>query len=99
MVQQSLAEILPDSVQHGCAQLSDFQRATQQADGEGKACDQAGETMMEKPDKSDSQANKPVRRYSPPRLTRFGKVRELTTGGSGTVTENKPGQGSPNRRP
>jgi hypothetical protein len=44
--------------------------------------------------------------YSPPRLTRFGKVRALTAGGSGVMVENggmgnMPGGGGmgPNRRP
>ena len=38
---------------------------------------------MEKPGKSEIQPVKPAKAYSPPRVTQFGKVRELTTGGTG----------------
>jgi hypothetical protein len=37
--------------------------------------------------------------YTPPSLKSYGKLTELTAAGSGTKTENKPGQGSPNEKP
>ena len=33
--------------------------------------------------------------YTPPTLTVYGKLTELTAGGTGTEGENKPGQGEP----
>lgn len=37
---------------------------------------------MEKPDKREIQPIKAAKVYSPPKVIQFGKVRELTTGGT-----------------
>jgi hypothetical protein len=39
------------------------------------------------------------RMYITPKLTSFGRVRELTAAGSGTRAENKPGQGATSKMP
>ena len=66
---------------------------------------------MSKPiDKSKPQRDASARPYTRPVLTRFGKVRELTAGGTGAMTEGGMGgmgdmggmgmgQDDPNRRP
>jgi hypothetical protein len=38
----------------------------------------------------------PRKTYGPPRLTRYGKFREIVQGGGGT--RNEPGAGNPNSR-
>ena len=38
-------------------------------------------------------------KYATPRLISYGTVTELTAAGSGTRQENKPNQGSKNKRP
>ena len=43
-------------------------------------------------DGSSSEAAQRRRPYVSPQLREYGKVRDLTTGGSGTVTEGKSGQ-------
>ena len=37
--------------------------------------------------------------YTPPALTVYGKLTELTAGGTGLEVENNPGQGEPKKRP
>ena len=53
------------------------------------------EKLIEK--KQDQTVVKKV--YTPPTLTVYGKLTELTAGGSGTDVEVNPGQGEPKKRP
>jgi hypothetical protein len=55
---------------------------------------------MKKPGANDSESATRGKKYSPPKIVEYGKVRALTTGGSGIPAEMaSPGEGLPNKHP